>query len=98
MRAEAIVPCCNLCRDGVVNGGRHLTGGEPLPDERIETELIAVQVVLHLCGRTQDTRRTDCLMCVLRLLPHRVDIGTRWNILLSVLLTEKTAGLIHGEI
>ena len=98
MRAEAIVPRCNLCRDGVVDGGRHLTGGETLPDERIETELIAVQIVLHLCGRAQDTCRTDCLMCVLRLLPHRVDIGTRRNILLPVLLTEKTACLIHGKI
>ena len=98
MRAEAIVPCRNLCRDGVVDGGRHLTCGKPLPDERIEAELIAVQVVLHLCGRAQDTRRTDCLVRILCLLPHRVDIGTRRNILLPVLLTEKTACLIHGKI
>ena len=37
-------------------------------------------------------------MCILRLLPHRVDIRTGRNILFSVLFTEETARLVHGKI
>ena len=42
MRAQLIIPGCDLCRNRIVDGSGHLTCRKALPDQRIEAQLIAV--------------------------------------------------------
>ena len=58
----------------IVDGRRHLTRGEALPDELVELPLILGEEALELVRRVVDGSRTDGLMRVLRLLAARVDV------------------------
>src|SRR5690606_36587814 len=53
---------------GVVDRGRHLAGDEAEPDELVEPELVAVEVVLVGLGRACGVRRADGLVGLLRAL------------------------------
>src|SRR5690606_16020735 len=53
---------------GVVDRRRHLAGDEAEPDELVETELVAVEIVLHGLGRAGRVRGADGLVGLLRAL------------------------------
>ena len=95
--AQLIVPRRNLRSNRIVDGGGHLTRRKALPDQRIEAQLVAVQIRFDIRRRTHDARRADALMRVLCLLSHHIDIRMRGNIVLAICLAEIAACLIHGE-
>ena len=95
---QTVSPRLNLRRNGIVNGSRHLARRKTLPDERIEAQLIPIQILLDIGGGSQDARRADRLMRVLCLLAHHVDIGARRNVFLSIGIREKVPRLLNGKV
>ena len=98
MCTQSVVSRCNLCRNRIIDGSRHLARRKALPDQRIEAHLVTVQILLHLARCSQNARWADCLVRILCLLAHCVDIGTCRDIVLAVFLTEKRPRFVHGKI
>ena len=95
---QLVVSRRNLCRNRIVDGCGHLARRKTLPDQRVETQLVTVQILLHIRRCPHNARRADRLMRVLRLFAHRIDIGTRRNVFLAVFLCEIAPCLVDGEI
>ena len=45
---QLIVSRRNLCRNRIIDGCGHLARCKTLPDQRVETQLITVQILLHI--------------------------------------------------
>src|SRR5207253_2028978 len=52
--------------------GRHLRGDRPLPDQRVELELVRLEEPFHAVRRAREIRRTDRLVRFLRALRARL--------------------------
>ena len=78
---DVALACRHTDADRIEDGGRHLAGDEALPNQGVEAQLIAREVLFHHLGRVLDARRADRLVRVLRFLARRVDVRFRGQII-----------------
>ena len=66
--AQLVISGINRQGGNVINSVRHLAGNNAVPDERIQLQLVAGKILLHLGRGTHDASRTNRLMRVLSVL------------------------------
>ena len=96
--AQLVVSSINRQCGAVIYSVGHLAGNNAVPDERIQLQLVAGEVLLHLGRGTQNAGRTNRLMRVLRILFGAVMVGLGRTELAAKILLDIVADFVNGYV
>ena len=96
--AQLVVGSINRQGGNVINSVRHLAGNNAVPDKRIQLQLVACEVLLHLGRGTHDAGRTNRLMRVLSVLFGAVMVFLRRAEFAAEVLLDIVADFANGNL
>ena len=96
--AQLVVGSINCQGGNVINSVRHLAGNNAVPDERIQLQLVAGEVLLHLGRGTHDAGRTNRLMRILSVLFGAVMVGLGRAEFAAEVLLDVVTDFVHSYV